>query len=170
MLLLDAKLFDFTWQDLHIKPLCEDDLQLYVDLYRNEKVMRFIGPPLLEEEAVASFGHALLFSKTPEGNRLFLTVRRRADSSPAGIVSISHLDRKKQMVELGSMLLPKFHGKLIGKESVIALMTQIKRTLSIHSFLLDIDLQNLPALRAARIMGFKPLQRNSKLHMINEII
>lgn len=164
MLLLDASKFDFKRQKLHIKPLSERDFKLYQDLYCCERTMRFIGTPLTEAEARVSFLHALAYSQQPKGLRLFMTVQHEDDMVPAGIVSISHLDRDNKTAELGSILNSKYHGRLIGKESVIALMARITQVLNIGHFLLDIQRGNLPALRAARIMGFKPVLNSETLY------
>lgn len=164
MMLLESSKFDFKWRHLHIKPISDNDLQLYLDLYCSQRVMRFIGEVLTEEEAIVSFRHALSYNTQPEGNRLFLTVKHSEDISPAGIVSISNLDRGNNIAELGSILAPSYHGRFIGKESVIALMQHIARTLGVDHFLLDISPKNLPALRAARIMGFKPVLQSETLY------
>lgn len=167
MLLLESSLFDFTWQHLEIKPIADKDLMLYLDLYCNPRVMRFVGQPLTKNQAIQSFKHALRYNKHPEGERLFLTVKHIDDEAPAGIVSISHFDREQKIVEIGSMLKPRQHGRFIGKESVIALMARITQVLNIDHFLLDIMPGNLPALRAARIMGFKPVLNSETLHELN---
>ena len=164
MILLESGSFDFTWQHLHIKPITNNDLSLYLDLYCNPRVMRFVGKPLTENQARESFKHALRYNEHPEGERLFLTVKHIDDEAPAGIVSISHVDREKKIVEIGSMLKPSQHGRFIGKESVIALMERITQVLKIDHFLLDIMPGNLPALRAERIMGFKPVIKSETIH------
>jgi len=164
MILLESGMFNFKWRQLQIKPITGSDLSLYLELYCNPRVMRFVGEPLTENKAVESFKHALLYNERPEGDRLFLTVKHIDDAAPAGIVSISHFDREQKIVEIGSMLKPSQHGRFIGKESVIALMARITQVLNIDHFLLDIQPGNLPALRAARIMGFKPVLYSETLY------
>lgn len=155
MLLLDASKFDFSWRGLHIKPLGEADLQLYLDLYTNARVMRYICEPLTVDQAKTSFYTALSLNEDLHSERLFLTVRTENSEHAVALCCISRLDRHNKIAELGTMVLPQFHGKRVGQDATIALMRRIQQVLAITEFELAIHKQNLPAIRAAKLLGFK---------------
>lgn len=163
-MLLEAEQFDFTWLDLHVKPLSFEDMQLYIGLYTSSRVMRFICEPLTTDEAIVSFANALKINAEKRSQRLFLTVKLRDTEHAVGLVCISNLDRINRLVELGSMLLPQFHGKNIAKNAILALMAQVQNCLKINRFMLQIHEYNLPALRAAKLMGYRQDPSCAKTH------
>jgi RimJ/RimL family protein N-acetyltransferase len=163
-MLLDAKAFDFKWKNLHIRPLAVQDLQLYLDLYCSERVMRFIGAPLSVEHAKKSFMHALTLNANQLSERLFLTVTVDGADSAVAISSISHLDRKNGVAEIGSMVLPHGHGKRVGQDASIMLMQHIYSQLGISKFSVQVHPKNLPAIRAAKILGFRVVESAENLN------
>lgn len=157
-MLLKAKSFDFFTENLHIKPLTSADEPLYVELYTSERVMRFITAPLTPQQAKASFDYALTQNQIATGKRLFLTTRPKEAEHAVALCCISDFDREKKVIEIGNIVSPQAQGKQYAQEATIALMSHIQKILDVHHFTMDIHPKNLPALRAARILGYKPVE------------
>lgn len=155
-LIVTASEFDFQTARLHIQPLCQADKALYMKLYTDERVMRFIGPALSAEKAEQSFNNALKLNADPHTERLFLTVKLLEAKEASAMCCISHLDRQKGIAEIGNMVLPAAQGKQIAQEATKALMCRIQQMLAINHFVMDISENNLPAIRGAKSLGFRP--------------
>lgn len=122
--------------------------------------MQFIRPPLSPEQAQSSFNYALQANGCPSTSRLFLCVRSLTTTSPLALCSISHLDRVNRVAELGCIVSRAAQGKCLAQHATLALMQKIKQELAIKQFIMDINPNNLPAIRAAKSIGF----RQSRLH------
>lgn len=166
-ILVLASKFDFQTSRLKIQPLCQEDKTLYVKLYTNEKVMRFIMPALSEEKAEESFNNALKLNADMHTERLFLTVRLLQEQKPSALCCISNFDRKNNIAEIGNLVLPEAQGKRIAQEATTALIKQIQQLLAIEYFVMDISKENLPAIRAAKSIGFQRDCRNPTLYYLN---
>lgn len=163
-MLLDAKRFDFKWQHLHLKPLSECDLQLYINLYCCERVMKFIGEPLSLEQAKKSFAYALKLNGSVKSDRLFFSVTVDGTDKAAALSSISYFDRANKKVEIGSMVLPNAHGKRVGQDASTMLMQRIYQEIGISEFTVKIHPKNLPAIRAAKLLGFTATETSDTLN------
>lgn len=166
-LLVMASKFEFQTSRLEIKPLCREDKTLYIKLYTNERVMRFIMPALSLEKAEESFNNALKLNADTLTKRLFLTVRLLQEHIPSALCCISNLDRKNNIAEIGNLVLPEAQGKRIAQEATTALIKQIQQLLAIDHFVMDISKDNLPAIRAAKSIGFQPDCHNPTLYYLN---
>lgn len=153
-ILVFASKFNFKTTRLQIQPLCPDDKALYIKLYTDERVMRFIMPALTEEQAEISFQNALKLNANLNTERLFLTVRLLEELKPSALCCISHLDRKNGIAEIGNIVLPEAQGKQIAQDATKALIKQIQQILAINHFVMDINKNNLAAIRGAKLLGF----------------
>lgn len=166
-ILVFASKFTFQTTRLHIQPLCPDDKALYIKLYTDNQVMRFIMPALSEQKAEESFNNALKLNTDLYTERLFLTVRLLEEQKPSALCCISHLDRKNSVVEIGNMVLPEAQGKQIAQDATKALIKQIQQLLAINHFVMDISKENLAAIRGAKSIGFQPDFGNPTLYYLN---
>ena len=57
----------FETPRVRVRLLCEDDLDLYLALYTDPDVMRYIGPVLGKEEAEVQFRKALALNRDAAG-------------------------------------------------------------------------------------------------------
>lgn len=167
-LLLKAEEFDFFTENLHIKPLTEADEALYVQLYTSERVMRFIAAPLTPQQAKVSFDYALAQNQIATGKRLFLTTRPKGGEQAVALCCISDFDRENKIIEIGNIVAPQAQGKFYAKEATLALICHIQRLLDVHVFKMDIHEKNLPALRGAKIVGFKQCSSENTKYYLNK--
>lgn len=166
--LLIASAFEFSTEDLHVKPLGEEDEELYLHLYTSERVMRFITTPLSLQQAKASFEHALAQNKLSCGNRLFLTTRPINSDKAVALCCISDFDRKNEIVEIGNMVSPLAQGKQYAQQATVALMHHVQHVLDVHHFTMEIHEKNLAALRAARLLGFRPCEGQNNMFYLHK--
>jgi len=93
-----AENFVISSSRLLIRPLAEQDLQLYLDLYTNTASMAFVGEPLLPEKAKHSFQIALGLNANTPFKRLFLTIVAYGQS--AGLCAINQWNSETAEVEV----------------------------------------------------------------------
>lgn len=167
-MLLKAESFDFFTENLHIKPLTSADEPFYVQLYTSERVMRFITAPLTPQQAKASFDFALTQNQIATGKRLFLTTRPKEAEHAVALCCISDFDREKKVIEIGNIVSPQAQGRFYAKEATLALIGHIQQILGVHVFKMDIHEKNLPALRGAKLLGFRQCSIDSRMHYLNK--
>ncbi|MFD0726395.1 GNAT family N-acetyltransferase [Lysobacter brunescens] len=87
--------------------LCEDDLDLYLALYTDPEVMRYVGPVMGREEAEAQFRKALALNLEDAGRIRYWAAYtvESAGVSPLGIMSAALSWPGRSQVEIGIMLL-----------------------------------------------------------------
>jgi len=90
---------------LILRPLLQDDAELYCQLYTDAETMRFIGTPLSRAQALRRFRRLLqrLQGDHP-APELFYAVVEQASARAVGICSLQRLDVRQRHVEAGIIL------------------------------------------------------------------
>lgn len=117
---------DLSFETPRVKArlLREDDLDLYVALYTDPEVMRYIGPVMGREEATAQFRKAIALNEE-KGGRVrywigcFIEVSR---ITPVGILSAVWSEPHLRSVEVGIMLSGRMRRRGHGKALLSALI------------------------------------------------
>lgn len=86
-----------------LKPLAVEDRQLYVRLYTDPDVMKWIGPPVTEQRANFLFQQALTSEKC---STYYYWVVFNAAGDKAGLTAF--IMQSQTVAEFGLMLLPEF--------------------------------------------------------------
>ncbi|GAA0671477.1 GNAT family N-acetyltransferase [Rheinheimera tangshanensis] len=149
-----AEHFVISSSRLLIRPLAEQDLQLYLDLYTNTASMAFIGKPLLPEKAKHSFQIALGLNANTPFKRLFLTIVAHGQS--AGLCAINQWNSETAEVEVGIMLLRPWHGKGYAREALAALIQRVQLHFQGAVIKGDLDPKNKAAVQLVVKTGFQP--------------
>lgn len=148
-----AENFVISTSRLLIRPLAEQDLQLYLDLYTNTETMVFVGEPLHPEKAINSFQSALrLNAKTPF-KRLFLSIVEQGQC--AGLCAINQWNSETAQVEVGIMLLQPWHGQGYATEALVALIQRVQQQFYGAVIKGDLDPENKAAVRLVLKTGFQ---------------
>lgn len=161
-----AENFVITTSRLLIRPLAEQDLQLYLDLYTNAETMVFVGEALQPEKAKNSFQIALrLNAKTPF-KRLFLTIVEQ--SRCAGLCAINQWNSETAQVEVGIMLLRPWHGQGYATEALAALIQRVQQQFYASVIKGDLDPENKAAVQLVIKTGFQPDLNCSRTYWVKQ--
>jgi RimJ/RimL family protein N-acetyltransferase len=152
---------------LEIRPLAEQDLQLYLDLYTNAATMAYIGDVLCPDKARSSFQAALLLNANTPFKRLFLTVVQQEQA--VGLCAINQWDSKTAQVELGIMLLKPWQGRGYAAEAFSALIQRVQQQFAQAAILVDVNPQNQASLKLMLKVGFLPDPQHARTFWIKPL-
>lgn len=151
---------------LQIRPLGEQDLQLYLDLYSNVDTMVFVAEPLTADQAANSFRVALSLNSKKPFKRLFLAIFEQGKA--AGLCAINQWSEQKTQVEVGIMLLQQWHGKGFATEALAALIQRVQQKFYAALIKGDLDPDNKAAVQLVLKTGFKPDPFNARTYWVDK--
>lgn len=160
-----AENFIITTARLLIRPLAEQDLQLYLDLYTDPATMKFISAAFAESKAADSFQIALRVNNKRPFRRLFLAITDK--DSAAGLCAISRLDESHGEIELGLMLKRRWHAKGYAEEALNAFIQRVQQHFAKACIWADIDPMNKAAIRLATKVGFVADPQNQRVYWLH---
>ncbi|WDE13861.1 GNAT family N-acetyltransferase [Thalassomonas haliotis] len=111
----------FTSERLFFRPLTAQDKTLYLSLYCNEQVMRYIAPPFSPEQIQQLFSFTLNNSNSLGDKRLTWAVIDDQTGEKRGIVAFTWDLALPHAASIGIMLCPDSQGKGYGLEAQAAL-------------------------------------------------
>lgn len=159
-----AENFEITTARLLIRPLAEQDLQLYLDLYTNAETMVFVGEPLPPEQATHSFEVALRFNAKTPFKRLFLTIVEQGRC--AGLCAINQWSSETGIAEVGIMLLRPWHGQGYATEALGALIQRVQQQFYGAVIKGDLDPNNQTAVQLVLKTGFQPDVHHARTYWV----
>jgi RimJ/RimL family protein N-acetyltransferase len=109
---------------LSMRRLSKADERFFCDLYADPDTMRFVGPPLSQEQAQRSFGIILSYLNRRPLERLFMLIVEKAQEQAIGIGSLQDLNTSRRRVEAGVVLKTGTRALGFGKEALAALVTR----------------------------------------------
>ena len=142
-------MLQFETANLFYKPLDEIDRELFIDLYTDKAIMKYIDTPMSAEKADRFFQKGLLASSK---HQYSLSIREKSTKQKVGIVGISKLSGQK--VNLGILLKRQFHRKGYPLEALDGLIKQHRQLSSNTIFCTEIHNKNFPAKALMRKLGF----------------
>ncbi len=120
---------DLSFETPRVKArlLCEDDLDLYLALYTDPEVMRYIGPVMGRGAAEAQFRKALALNLEEAGRVRYWAAYAAEDVgiSPLGIMSAARSGTGLGPVEIGIMLLRRMQRRGRGRLLLTGLIDSI---------------------------------------------
>ncbi|MBW8189825.1 GNAT family N-acetyltransferase [Neiella marina] len=137
---------------LRLIPLDESHLNVFQQLYGNDKVMRNIAPPLDEE------GCDKLFNKTLQacqsGKIITWVIIEKSSQNSIGIIGLYQICAAKKQAHIGLMLLPSANGRLYPEEVMAAVMDYGFGKLSLKAIDAEFKISNLATKRFLKKLGF----------------
>ena len=118
---------------LYLRPLNEADWPLFLRLHREPDTMRHVFDELPESEVRRGFEHRLPQWSPKAEHWLCLVMVDKAGGCDVGVTGLRVL--RPGHAEVGYLLLPQWHGKGLGSESLRAIL----------AFAADSDLKSLEA-------------------------
>ncbi|MEE2023779.1 GNAT family N-acetyltransferase [Alkalimonas mucilaginosa] len=138
-----------------IRLLRSEDQPLYSRLYTDEKLLRYIMPPLSQAQAIKSFQNALALNSTRIWSRLFFVVEDKLSMQTMGLVGLSSADWTTRSLEFGIVLQHDAQGQGIASEILQAWLPQLFRTFSMRTVWLEVQRGNSAAVAMARRANMK---------------
>lgn len=114
---------------LKLLPVTEDDLDMFIDIYTSEEIMRTIGGRMTKEQATAI--HSRSISKVEKLGYKIIKGNQRA-----GIISAWNAKVEDQeIMEVGWIILAEYHRQGIASRAIPMLINKIKATLPNQEFI-----------------------------------
>jgi len=143
---------NFTTQRLLIRPLAEQDKDLYFSLYTNAKVMRNIGEPLTQVEAEKAFTSTLKAMQKTQPKVMSWAIVALYNNECIGIQGLNW--QTPDIADIGIMLSRTSNGKQLPEEAMGALMEYAFNYLSVAKINAFYARKNLATSRFVKKLGF----------------
>ncbi|MGP9801074.1 GNAT family N-acetyltransferase [Rheinheimera sp. NSM] len=137
-----------------------DDFKLFEQLYSDERIMRFIGPVLQGKILQNMFASVIKSNCKAEAAQFYYTVLTLEDNQAVGVCAVSKLSVAQRCAEIGNMLLSGAQKRGYAEEATLALGQNLASQLGITRLTMNIDKRNIPAIRAAKKIGFERSAEN----------
>lgn len=135
-----------------LRPLAEQDAELFKSLYGDKSLMRHIGDVMDEKNMITVF-NASLKAMQKQAPKFYLWVIEE-NQQALGVAGISAIKAKIQ-AEMGIILFRLAHRKQVGPEVLSCLIDYCKEKLQLSQLLTNIDANNLAAIKLAKRVGFE---------------
>ncbi|KJY72546.1 acetyltransferase [Vibrio coralliilyticus] len=152
---------------LSMRQITETDWPLFLRLHQEEEVIRYAFDQPELDDIRQRFESRLPVWEWGSGHWLCLVIRDSQNNQPIGVTGLCIEDESDDSVEIGYLLLPEFHGKGIGTESLLALIAHVKSSLpavkNINAIVTDGNLASCKVLEKA---GFELVEREENAYRI----
>ncbi|MCW8832880.1 MAG: GNAT family N-acetyltransferase [Colwellia sp.] len=146
----------FTTERLLIRPLAEQDKELYISLYTDEKIMRNIGSPLSQDAAEKAFDKTIIAMKKTPVKVMTWAIVNVDNNEGVGLQALNW--QTPEIAEIGIMLLRHTNGRLLPEEAMGALMEYAFNYLSINIITAKYAKKNLATKRFVKKLGFTEIK------------
>ncbi len=147
---------EFDTERLQARRVNEQDRSLFLALYTDPEVMRFISKPFTAERAVRSFCKLVRDRDVVPPERVLLALRNVATRQPVGICGIVQFSPDGVQAEVGVMLRSEAAGKGYGQEAFRALVGAAFAAFGLDELWLECSSHNQIMKRVAAGIGFSP--------------
>jgi len=144
-----------------MRPLSQEDADLYCGLYADPDTMRFIGPPLSREQALRNFHKILASLGRRPVERVMLAIVETTSHRCIGIGALQDFEPERRRVEVGMMLVGGGRGRGFGKEGLRALVSYAFATFEVDEVWLQHDDNSAAAWGVPASLG---LSHSTDLH------
>jgi RimJ/RimL family protein N-acetyltransferase len=171
----------FSTERLLIRPLAEQDKELFASLYTNAKTMRHIAEPLSNIEVEQAFSKTLNAMRKGKPNVLTWAIVTLDNNECIGLQALNWQKSAKNNInvishtaEIGIMLSPSSHGKSIPKEATGAIIEYAFNYLPINRIEAHFSKRNIVVGRITKNFGFKDtttlqtFDEHQKIHYIDK--
>jgi len=142
----------FTTERLLIRPLAEQDRDLYFSLYCDEKTMRNIGKIFSQQEAEKAFTNTLKAMQKEKPKVMSWAITTLEDNECIGLGALNW--QSPDIAEIGIMLSRTSNGKLLPEEAIGSLIECGFNHLSLQQINACYTKKNFATARVAKKTGF----------------
>ncbi|MGQ8706855.1 GNAT family N-acetyltransferase [Serratia sp. TSA_198.1] len=140
---------------LTLQSITPDDWPLFLRLYQDPDVIRYIADPLTEAEIRARFETRLPAWDKHGEQWLCLVMREKASGEAVGVTGFRPMWLPCQQAEVGYGILPSGHGKGYGKESLRAVLDFGFHACGFHKLTATVTAGNTASRRLLESCGFQ---------------
>lgn len=151
---------------LSMTQITEHDWQLFERLNQDEAVIRYAFDKPSNEQIRQRFESRLPVWSWPDSHWLCLVIREKSTGAAVGVTGLCVAEDNQQEVEVGYLLLPEFHGKGYGTESLIALLEHTTSKLPITTVNAIVTDGNIASCKVLEKAGFKLAEREKDAYQI----
>jgi RimJ/RimL family protein N-acetyltransferase len=153
----------FTTERLLIRPLVEQDNAMYVGLYTDANIMKYIGEPLSGEAAEKAFARTIKAMQKPKPKTMTWAIVTLADKKNIGIQALSwqrptfnhkQITPNNNQADIGIMLTSASQGQRIPAESLNMLIAYAFNELGLDMITAYHSKINLKSQRVFDKLGF----------------
>lgn len=155
-----------TTDRLSFRLISPADEHLYLSLYMDDRVMRFISLPMTRDATQARFQRVLESSHSETFKQRVLVAIERTTNEPIGIISIRPVDGKEGAAEGGIMLIPSAQARGFAAECLAVLIADAFNTLPLSSMFAYTENGNTAVERLLIKLGYL---RHEAPHVFNGV-
>lgn len=148
----------FTTERLLIRPLAEQDKELYLSLYTDAKIMRHIGTPFTVEVAEQAFSKTIRAMNKPNPTMMTWAIITLDKNEVIGLEALNF--QSPDCAEIGVMLLRRSNGRLLPEEAINGLLEYGFNHLLLQQVNARYASKNLATARVAKKTGFTFIETN----------
>ena len=138
-----------------MKQINSSDWGLFANLKKNESVQEFVSDLNTDEQIEQGFQSRLQPWKKENSQWLCLVITIKKTGEKIGVTGFFSEWEPYKQAEVGFMLLPEFHGKGYGKESLVALLDFTFKVCSFHKVKATVTKGNYASLSLLKRVGFQ---------------
>jgi len=142
----------FTTERLLIRPLAEQDKDLYISLYTDAKIMRNIGEPLSIEAAEKAFSKTLIAMEKEKPQVMTWAITTLESNECIGLQALNW--QSPEVAEIGIMLLRNSNGRLLPEEAIGSIIEYGFNHLALQQINACFAKKNLATARVSKKTGF----------------
>ncbi|WP_076588649.1 GNAT family N-acetyltransferase [Vibrio ostreicida] len=151
---------------LSMRQITETDWPLFLRLHQEEEVIRYA----FDKPELADIRHRFE-SRLPLwqwGSRhwLCLVIIDNESGQAVGVTGLCVDEESEQSVEIGYLLLPEFHGRGFGTESLLALIEHIEQSLPVKNVKAIVTDGNVASCKVLEKAGFQLIEREENAYQI----
>tara|TARA_Y100001960_G_scaffold329427_2_gene420705 strand:- start:150 stop:671 length:522 start_codon:yes stop_codon:yes gene_type:complete len=155
--------------NLVMRTITESDWPLFERLHQDEEVIRYAFDRPTTEEIRSRFDSRLPKWGWGSQHWLCLVVEDKLTSKPVGVTGLCQSEEHDSHVEVGYLLLPEFHGKGIGTESLLALVEHTKGHFPVKKFNAIVTDGNIASCKVLEKVGFVLKEREANAYQIGGV-
>lgn len=140
---------------LTMDSLSEQDWPLFLRLYQDSDVQRYISDPMDIAEIHARFESRLMPWEKTANHWLCLVIREKESGEAIGLSGFLAEWLPLQQAEVGYAILPSYHGKGFAKESLMAVLEFGFQQCQFHKMKATVTVGNHPSRRVLEGCGFQ---------------
>lgn len=153
---------------LNMCQISEADWALFERLHQDDEVIRYA----FDKPSVAAirerFESRLPEWSWPSNHWLCLVIREKLTGKPIGVTGLCISEQNDRHVEVGYLLLPEFHGKGYGTESLIGLIDYMTVSFPIDTVNAIVTDGNIASCKVLEKAGFSLAEREKDAYKIGE--
>ncbi|MFM2586791.1 GNAT family N-acetyltransferase [Vibrio sp. TBV020] len=153
-------------KQLTMSQIKETDWALFERLNQDDEVIRYAFDKPSVEEIRERFDSRLPQWSWPSSHWLCLVIREKSSQKAIGVTGLCISEDNEQHVEVGYLLLPEFHGKGYGTESLIGLIDYMTGNFPIDTVNAIVTDGNIASCKVLEKAGFNLAEREKDAYVI----